>query len=486
MTENGYELLTISLIFLPLLFGCLIFAASKHARNIALLATGVQVIVCFVSLLWLPQNAINVYIGSWQPPLGVRWQISGVSVVMATFCSLVFFLISLFARHQVTAAARQTFWPLMLSLQTGIIAVFFTRDLFNAYIVLEIVGLSAVGLVAISPGSKTSGAAFHYLSVNVIGSLCYLFAVALIYRTYGVLDFQLLQQVLAHGQIPTAAYISVAFITLGLTFKSALAPMHGWLPEVHGAALPVVSALLSGLVVKCSLYLLFTLWWTVFTPLISDALAWVISLGGATAIIVGALKACRINHLKQIAAYSTVGQIGYLFLFLPLSTNPVLDYNAVLSAFILFIIAHALAKVTLFLTVGYIKYTEGCVTSQSTAGLALRQPLLVCAFAIAAISLIGLPPSGGFTAKWALLSLYASVHAWWVFMIVIIGSVLSAAGFFKVLVVTMTAADNNEQPLASSDKPGATPLAIILLLSSLTIVAGFCFPWLSATLLRGS
>lgn len=424
----------------------------------------------------MPNEPFSIYIGGWQPPLGIRLSVTGAGLLLTGFSCFLFLLISFFARSQASASFPRTFWPLLLSLQTGITGLFFTHDLFNAYIFLEITGICSVGLVALSPGDKSYKTAFNYLSVNIVGSLCFLFGVALIYRTYGVLDFIMLDAAIDSAHVSPIAYLSVFMIITGLVVKSALAPLHGWLPEVHGSAMPLVSALLSGLVVKCGIYLFFVLWWTTFSSLITPPLIWVLSLCGAAGIIIGTIRALQADHLKQMAAYSTVAQIGYLFLFMPIISQSEQLSTEIFAGFLLFIVAHGLAKTTLFLAVGYLKSVHNCVTPSSLAGFAQQQPLIVGAIAVSAISLIGLPPSGGFTAKWALLSFHASAGSWALFTTILVGSILSAVCFFNIMIHAISAPPAPEYGETIITNGLLQQRVIIVLLSVLTVLSGFCWP----------
>ena len=484
-TSTSYEWIIVALILSPLLFSCIAFVLSKQVQNVVLFSVTLQCTLWVLGLLWLPDASFSINVGGWQPPLGIRLNVSGAGFVLAGFCSLLFLLISLYARSEIPSRISQIFWPLLSGLQTGITGLFFTHDLFNAYIFLEITGLCAVGLVALSPGDKSYRIAFHYLSVNMIGSLSFLFGVALIYRAYGVLDFTLLNTAASGVQATPVAYLGFIMIITGLIVKSALAPVHEWLPKVHGSAMPVVSAMLSGLVVKGGIYLLFVLWWTAFAPLITESLVWLISLCGAAGILIGTVKALQVTHLKQMAAYSTVAQIGYLFLFLPLISQSA-HVHEVLTGFLLFIIAHALAKTTLFLAVGYLKNVYHCITPASIAGFAQRQPIIIGAVGISAISLIGLPPSGGFTAKWALLSLHASAGSWLLFTVILAGSVISAACFFKILIHAFTS-PSVPDPVQPENCTGLLQQRVLIaFLSLFTIVSGFCWPFIATFLQRGA
>ena len=141
--------------------------------------------------------------------------------------------------------------------------------------------------------------------------MLYLLGVALLYGGYGTLDIALL-----FGLVRTepVAFTAVGLMTAGLLAKTALFPLHLWLPPAHAGAPPAASAVLSGLVVKASFFLVIRLWFDVMPGLLNLAAAHVLSTLGAGAILVGSVLALRQPRLKLLIAYSTIAQIGYLFL----------------------------------------------------------------------------------------------------------------------------------------------------------------------------
>jgi formate hydrogenlyase subunit 3/multisubunit Na+/H+ antiporter MnhD subunit len=146
----------------------------------------------------------------------------------------------------------------------------------------------------------------RYLLVSLLGSLAYLLGVALLYHTFGSVDIALLAEQMEPSP---AVWAAMGLMSAGLLLKTALFPLHFWLPPAHASAPAPVSALLSALVVKASFYILLRLWLEIF-PLTNSALGQLLGLLGAAAVLWGGLQALRQTQLKMLIAYSTVSQLG--------------------------------------------------------------------------------------------------------------------------------------------------------------------------------
>ncbi len=327
---------------------------------------------------------------------------------------------------------RTRFWPLWLLLITALYALLFSADLFNIYVTLELLGMTAVALAAIKAECEAVKAAVRYLVIGLLGSLMFLAGVALIYARYGTLDMLALESML---QAEPAAWVALAMMSAGLLIKTALFPLHFWLPPAHANAPAPVSAALSALVVKAAFYLVVRLWLDLFDGVVTLDAAQLLGVLGAAAVLWGSWQALHAQRLKLLAAYSTVAQLGYLFLFLPLLVMmpPGSARDTAFGALLLLALTHGFAKSALFLAVGVIQQHAGHDRIAELNGTARRLPVTTFTVALAGVALIGLPPSGTFLAKWELLSSAVAAGQWpWV-AVVAIGTVLAAAYTFRVL-----------------------------------------------------
>jgi formate hydrogenlyase subunit 3/multisubunit Na+/H+ antiporter MnhD subunit len=192
---------------------------------------------------------------------------------------------------------------------------------------------------------------------------------------------------------------------------------------------------LSALVVKAAFYLVLRLWLEVFAAVITPAAASLLGTLGAGAVLWGSWQALQAERLKLLAAYSTVAQLGYLFLFFPLlqalPPGPARDLAA--GGLVILALTHGFAKAGLFLAIGVIQQRAGHDTIRELGGTAQQLPATTFAIALAGIALIGLPPSGAFLGKWQLLAGAVTTGQWLWLVITVIGSLLAAAYIFRVL-----------------------------------------------------
>jgi formate hydrogenlyase subunit 3/multisubunit Na+/H+ antiporter MnhD subunit len=373
-------------------------------------------------------GAIEVQFGGWQAPLGITLYADGLSAVLLAITAIVFGSITFYAHAYFKDHVQAySFWPLWFFLWSALNALFLSADIFNLYVTLELLGLSAVALVAFSQSEESLSAAMRYLLVSLTGSLIYLMGVAFIYATNGSLNLHMLAPT---GTLSLSFVAAFALIVAGLAMKSALFPMHFWLPPAHANAPAPVSAVLSALVVKASFYILVRLWVLVFQPFINTSFTHFLGFLGGAAIIWGSLQALVALRLKLLVAYSTVAQVGYLFLVFPLSSMPQVD-QMVWNGGLYFILSHACAKSAIFLTAGTVISVYGHDRIDDLQGIVHQLPVSMFAFAMAGVSLIGLPPSSGFIAKWIYLNASLSKGQWWWSLLIVIGSLLSAAYIFR-------------------------------------------------------
>jgi formate hydrogenlyase subunit 3/multisubunit Na+/H+ antiporter MnhD subunit len=384
-------------------------------------------------LVGLVRDGPSVYaLGDWLAPLGINLVLDGLAVGMILMTTLVASLCAVYARVYLRdyPAATSFFWPLLWFLWAGMNGIWLAEDIFNLYVGLEVMGLAAVGMVALRATPQALAAAMRYLLAALLGSLAYLLGVALLYVTYGTLSMAGLHE--AATANPTT-HVALAMIILGLLLKTALFPLHAWLPPAHGGALTPVSALLSALVIKGSFYILLRMWLVLGPEVTPVFTAQLLGILGAGAVFYGGWMAWRQHQLKQLVAYSTVAQIGYLFLFFPLVTGTGPEAARLAwDGTLMIVISHALAKAALFLSAGNLILAVGSTQISHLVGISRFRPMSLFSFGLAGVSLMGLPPSGGFTGKWLLLHSAILSGQWWWLIVLFLGGLLSAAYIFKV------------------------------------------------------
>jgi formate hydrogenlyase subunit 3/multisubunit Na+/H+ antiporter MnhD subunit len=379
------------------------------------------------------QGAQHYELGGWSAGLGIALRTDGLSALLLMMTALVMLAASVYASaYFKSPAERARFWPLWLLLWTALNALLLSGDLFNLYVTLELLGLSAAALASLGGKRAAVAAALRYLLVGLLGSMLFLAGVGLVYAGYGTLDLAAISGVVAPGP---GAWLALALMTTGLLLKTALFPLHFWLPPAHANAPAPVSAVLSALVVKAAFYLVLRLWLDVFASVITPAAANLLGLLGAGAVLWGSWHALRAERLKLLAAYSTVAQLGYLFLFFPLlqALPPGAARELAAGGLVMLALTHGFAKAGLFLAIGIIQQRCGHDTIRELDGTAQRLPATIFAIALAGVALIGLPPSGAFLGKWQLLAGAVETGQWLWLLVTASGSLLAAAYIFRVL-----------------------------------------------------
>lgn len=468
---------------LPLIAALAAIALPLRARvPVALLGVGLTLIAS----IWLSAEVwqtgpVTLSLGGWQPPIGIGLRADGLGAALGVMTALVMAAVALAARHELVASvagARASFgfWPLMLLLWASLNAAFVSRDLFNLYVGLELITLTAVALVAISGKAEAIAAALRYLLFALAGSLLYLAGVVLTYAAHGTLDISLLA---ARTPAPADA-LALGLMTAGLLAKTALFPFHVWLPPAHSAAPAPASALLSALVPKASLLILLRLWFEAMPDRAAPAALLALAALGAMAVVWGGLLALAQRRLKLIVAYSTVAQLGYIFLVFPLAGGDGAAQPWAAGAWtgaMFQALSHGLAKAAMFLAAGIYIAAIGSDRLSDLRGMARALPMTGFAFALASITLMGLPPSGGFTAKYFLMTAAFS-SGQWVWAFVLAGGGLLAAAYLYRPLAAIFAREIAVAPRAISRGWQAVPLALAVLSVALGLLSSVPFEFL--------
>jgi multicomponent Na+:H+ antiporter subunit D len=235
-----------------------------------------------------------------------------------------------------------------------------------------------------------------------------------------------------------------------------------WLPPAHSSAPGPVSAMLSAVVVKASLYLVYRIWMWTGARLDTDAVFTVLGTLGAGAMLYGSIAALLQKRLKLVVAYSTVAQLGYLMLLFPLAGTLAwqgANYH---------LLSHGLAKAAMFLAAGNLISAATTDRVDRMGGVDRVDPISAFAFGLAGVSIMGLPPSGGFLAKWTLLQAAVDQQAWVWLATVLAGSLLAAAYVLRVLSFVFSSTERT-----SGVGVSMAPRLLSLTLAVLAITAGF-------------
>jgi formate hydrogenlyase subunit 3/multisubunit Na+/H+ antiporter MnhD subunit len=440
-TAGGFLLvLAVALPFLGVLLSLAL--GGRHAERVALIymPVGLGVAVAIAAGVARSGNALVYLLGGWSPPLGIALRADGPSAVMLPTTAVVLCAAGLFGRadFRLTPGSPEQraplmFWTLLLAVWGALNAVFLGTDLFNLYVALELLTFAAVPLVCLTGRAETLAAALRYLLFALLGSVLYLLGVVLLYGGYGTIDIGLLS---SRVQPEPVAWIAAALMTVGLMAKTALFPLHLWLPPAHAGAPPAASAVLSALVVKGSFFLIVRVWFDVMPGPVPVAAAQILGALGASAIVFGSVLALRQARLKLMIAYSTVAQIGYLFFVFPLALAPEAAQAFQGLAWTggwMQLVSHSFAKAAMFMAAGLIAEAAGHDRIDGLGGVGRALPISVFAFGLGGLSLMGVPPSGGFVAKCLLLTAAVQTGQWWWAVVMLAGGLLAGTYVFRTL-----------------------------------------------------
>ena len=394
----------------------------------------------------IQEGAARYSVGGWGVPLGIDLYVDGISSAMLILTALIGTCITVYALDYFPGdqeeGAAEYYWPLWFFSWGGLNALFLSADIFNIYITLELVTFSAVAMITLAGSESALIAAGRYLFVTLLGSIAYLLGVGLLYSFYGSLDIAALSEMIRPSPMTFSA---IALITVALLIKSALFPLHFWLPAAHANAPAPVSAALSGLIVTAPLYLIMRFWFLLFN-LDLVYIGNLLGVLGAIAILWGSIQALFQKRLKLLIAYSTVGQIGYIFLMFPLTNGDSLAQAFAWNGGILFALSHGCSKAAAFMAAGSILKEFGHDRIADLRGLSRTSPMNVFVLALAGINLMGMPPSGGFIAKWLLLKAAMISGQWWYGLIIIIGGLITGCYIFKILEICLSTSKQEKAP----------------------------------------
>jgi multicomponent Na+:H+ antiporter subunit D len=387
------------------------------------------------SLAPSPEGAAVVYaMGGWPAPIGITYTVDALSAMVLTLVSTVAAVVFVYGRPSVEAELPPDrvalFWTAALLCLTGMLGMTATSDAFNVFVFLEISSLSSYVLVALGRSRQALVAAYRYLILGSLGGTFILIGIGLAYMLTGTLNMADLAARLPAVSTSRAVLVSFAFITVGASLKLALWPLHTWLPDAYATAPSTVSAFISATSTKVMVYVLARFAYGVYGQrfafeelgLGSPLLA--LSLAG---IWVASAAAIQQTDGKRLLAYSSVGQVGYMILGLSLATVPGV------AAGLSHLVHHGLIKAGMFLALGAMSYRAGSARLSDLAGIGRRMPLSFAALVIGGLGLIGVPLTGGFTTKWALLGALWDEQRFVVAALVLASSLLAVAYVFKLV-----------------------------------------------------
>ena len=405
------------------------------------------------------EGTISYELGGWTAPYGIEYRIDLLNAFVLVIVTAIGAVVTPFALKSVERELEGSnialFYAAYILCFTGLLGITVTGDVFNVFVFLEISSLSAYALIAMGQDRRALTAAFQYLIMGAVGATFIVIGIGLMYVMTGTLNMADLAvripEVGANRTIPVA----FGFLTVGISLKLALFPLHLWLPNAYTYAPSAVTAFIASTATKVAVYMLLRFFFTIFGPVFSFdvmRLDLVLLPLALVAIFSMSLVAIFQRNVKRMMAYSSVAQIGYMILGISMASV------TGLTAGILHLFNHAMMKGALFMALGCVMYRIGSVDIEAMRGLGRRMPWTMAAFVGAGLSLVGVPLTVGFISKWYLIT-GALEKGWWpVAALVLITSLMALVYIWRVV----EAAYFHDFPGDDDHPVGEAPLGLLV------------------------
>lgn len=465
--------------------------AARLWNTFVLLAAGVMSGVLFVYMLDKGE-AFTFMMGHFPAPWGNEIRAGVLEAGMALiFCIIMFLSMKGGEKHiddEIEETKINLFYIMINLLLSSLLALIYTNDLFTAYVFVEINTISACGLIMITQRGRTIEAAMRYMIMSSLGSGLLLMGLCILYDITGHLLMSNIKEsvalVYAQGIYNVPLIASIGMICVGLAIKSALYPFHTWLPDAYGYSTVSSAAILSSLVSKGYIFLLIKIFYRVvgFDIIVDTKIINIFFVFGLVGMIMGSVNAILENDIRRMVAFSSVAQIGYIYMGFGLGTA----FGMAASVF--HILSHAVTKSLLFVASAGLSDASGKSTKfEALTGSGYRNPAAGIAFTIGACSMVGIPMFSGFISK--LLFAQAAVQIRPEKMLpalicLAISTILNAIYFMKTVLRIYTP-DNKAY---ENNKVKMQPVCImsLLLMVMLNMILGCCsqpiVDWITAGL----
>jgi multicomponent Na+:H+ antiporter subunit D len=449
------------LVVVPLLAAPVIVLARRAALAWALALAASWASFAIAIALFLQVRAAGVVsyaMGSWPPPWGIEYRIDAlgafVLVLVAGMGAVVAPYMRRSAAAEVPGERLYLFYSMYMLCLAGLLGIVATGDAFNLFVFLEIASLSTYVLIALGRDRRSLLSAFQYLIMGTIGATFYVIGVGLLYLMTGTLNIADMAARLPAVTETRPLVAAAAFVTVGISLKLALFPLHFWLPNAYTYAPSAVTAFLAATATKVSVYVLLRYFFTVFgaSPAFAEVPFGEALLAlSAIAIVTASLVAVYQPDMKRMLAYSSVAQIGYITLGIAIANQ------AGLTGAIVHLFNHGLTKGALFLLLGGVAMRAGRASFNRLAGLGRAMPLTSLGIVIGGLSLIGIPGTAGFVSKWYLVLGAIERGEWWLAALVVGSSLIAVAYVWRFVEAAYLQA-----PGPNSPRPGEAPPALLV------------------------
>lgn len=392
----------------------------------------------------LSDGAVSYQAGGWAAPYGITLTADALSVLMLLLTSAVAFTATLYSWGHIQDKGKKSgYYAFVYFMITGMSGAFITGDLFNLFVMFELVLMSSYALVAYSGSEESLFISMKYVVLNLIGSSLMLVAIGGLYSVTGTLNMAEMAKILSEGAVNMDPVLGLSMILFCVfAIKSGLAPFHFWAPPVYSNSPAPASALMAGISKKVGIYAVIRLYITVFSQAsipetallfpgqpVNTAVGYIVAAMAVLTVLIGGTGAINRKRLDKLLSYSSVGQVG--FIYIPISIVMIYGSETALTASLVYVISHGLAKPALFMISGLVERLTGTSDLKELGGLSEKSFTVSASFFIAAFSLVGVPPLLGFFAKLLVFQTVVDVGSIFAAFVLFIGSITTLTYFSK-------------------------------------------------------
>lgn len=381
--------------------------SGKTARRLTLFMVTAVLVLSSCTLYYANTlgDSVTYMMGHFPAPWGNEIRFGTLEAFLATYFAIIMLLSVLGGLSHVFTdiepGKENLFYVLIDMMMSSLLAMIYTNDLFTGYVFVEINTIAACGMIMIKQNGHGIVAAIRYMVMSLIGSGLFLIGISLLYDVTGHLlmvnAHEAVEKIVTDGTYTTPLIVIIALISVGMAIKSGLYPFHSWIPETYGYATPTASAILSSLVSKGYIILLIKIFYRVIgmDVIVKSHILNALFAFGVIAMVMGSLHAIMQTDCRKMIAYSSVAQIGYIYMGIGLGTK------AGMVAAIFHLLTHATTKSLLFISaVGLYEVSEGRTDYQGLRNAAYRNRVAGLAFSVGALSMVGFPTLSGFISKY--------------------------------------------------------------------------------------
>lgn len=440
LSYQHFPIYAIMVLFLGA-FLIVVLGGNRTVRNILALLSitaSLAFILALVKPVMWNGEIIAYWMGGRVPAggyaIGIALEVDALSLFFALLVSVAVFVSGVYSiqymRHDDN---EREYYTLFLMLGGGVMGLVLSGDLFNMFIMVEILTFAAVALTAFRNTARGAlEAAFKYLVVGSIGSTCILVGTAMLYAQAHTLNLAQLAQVIP-GNLNTATKVAFALLFVGFGTKAFIVPFHPLAADAHGAAPASISVMISGVLTKSGIYGIIRLTYFLFQTMNLGTMQFLLVFIGSLSMFICVTMALAQHDFKRLLAFHSISQIGYVLTAVGLCTA------LGVSAGLYHAMNHTLFKGLLFLAAGAVLHETGTTDLGKLGGLSKKMPYTTVLFLIGAFSISGIPPFNGFASKWMIYQATyqkavesGNIGFLLVTIIALVTSVLTLASFVKV------------------------------------------------------